>query len=93
MAEKVYVITKSDGETIRIRASSFKQSNLGSGFWSIDFYEEGKQNASAEVSLSLPYSVIPQDMIYDSLRDSLIYPTISGADDEGVDFLSGLVGD
>jgi hypothetical protein len=87
MADRVYVITKADGEIIRIRASKFDQCNLGSDFWSIDFYEEGKQNASAEVSVKLPYSVIPQDMIYESLQDSLIYPTISGADDEGVDFL------
>lgn len=87
MAERIFVITQSDGETIRIRASKFDQMNLGSGYWSINFYEEGQQKQSAEISVKLPYSVIPQDMIYDSIQDSLISPTISGADDEGVDFL------
>ena len=88
MPTKIFVIQKADGEVLRIRAASYSRGNLGDGFWSLEFRADGDSKASAEVIVQIPYSVIPQGMLYDSLAESLLLPPVTPSSGEAeVEFL------
>lgn len=85
MIGRIYVVTRSNGDVIRIRASAFRDA----GSNGLLFYDEDFNNPSAAVrGLGDVCSVIPQDMLLETVQDSPIYPGISPVRDDGIEFLT-----
>jgi hypothetical protein len=88
MPTKLFIIQQDDRETIRVRAASFTNIDRGGGYWELRFYAEGEKKESAVIMVRVPYSAIPQDMLYDSLADSLILPAVPPPNEAEVEFLT-----
>ena len=89
MTSRIFVVTSASAETVRIRAARFDRMNLGDGHWMLQFFRGAEKEASATITVMTPYSVIPMDMLFDSMTESLMLPPVAGADQsDEVEFLS-----
>ena len=90
MPEKIFVLEKDNGQIVRIRAARFTTEwvNLGKAegtAYRLQFYREREDTPSTDIVVLVPYSVIPQDMLYDSLADSLLYPALPSPSEDEID--------
>lgn len=79
---KIFLVTTVDGQTRRIRASHWSYSRLDSAYYHVEFFRapDAKQS-DCMLTVERGYSVIPEDMLYESIESSFVMPTSIDRDD------------